>query len=364
MPDTNVPVAAAVIAPTDVKAVVEPAVPAPKPTIAKPEAILENIKARIAKANAPAPEPVKPAAEAAPAGAEPIKTEPGKEIIPDAKAALAELAKAQAKVKEWQERAKALEAGAADAEFGKAIKAGKTSMEKLQAIAKAEGKDPTDLLADLYAELQIKEAEQGGQKPAQAATGEIKTLVDKLEAMSKKLDALESGKTQDTEAAVKAKAEQQESATKAYLKAIAEKHKDKFEISSRPENIEEAIAKAMAKTPEVYARLGFESPDLTEEQAEQLAAEAIAEAEKEFEQLGKRFGKVTAPVKPRAYDIPLSKPPVRQAKKTEVKSVTGKNWEDYKAEMRSRYDASAAHHFDTGRTYQSAQDGRQAGITR
>lgn len=350
---------AAVTAPADVKAVIEPAVPTPKPTIAAPDKILANIKARIAEANKePAKvEPVQAGSTPAPDPAKPT------EILPDAKAALAELAKAQAKVKEWQDKAKALEAQSQDAEFGKTVKSAKTTKERIEAIAKAEGKDPVDLMADLVAEFYAEHGTPDPNKP-QAATGELKAVLDRLELVSKELAEIKAGKTQETEAQTKAKVEQQEAATKAYIKAVAEKYKGEFEISARPENIEEAIAKAIAKAPAVLERLGFDPAQLSEEQAEQLAKEAIAEAEKEFTELGKRFGKVVPEQRLRAYDIPLSKPKLEFGKREPLRSGSQAEWERYKEQMKAKYEASAAQHFGTGRTYQSADDSRQAGITR
>jgi hypothetical protein len=355
--------AAAVIQPGQAATpeVVPPAVSTPKPTIPSPDKILANIKAKIAEANKPP---------------EPAKTEPAKQpgdILPDAKQALAELAKAQAKAREWQERAKALEAASADAELGKTIKGAKTPKDQLEAIAKLAGKDPVEYMADLVTMMYAE-----GAAPAQAdkpqPTGDMKVIMDQLAAVSKELAEIKAGKTQETEASKAAAAAQQEAGTKAYLRAIAEKHKDKFEISSRPENVDEAVAKAQAAAPavlvEMATELGVEPADLakslTQEQADDLAARAMAKAEAEFEQLGKRFAKAGPPPRPpRAYELPLTKPAlVLQGKPEPLKKGTEAEWEQYKAKMRERYTANASQHFGTGKTYQSADDSRQAGITR
>jgi hypothetical protein len=197
------------------------------------------------------------------------------------------------------------------------------------------------------------------QKPAGAEpAGELKAVLERLDMVTKELAELKTGKTQETEASIKAKQAQEEQGIKSYLKAIAEKNKDKFEISARPENLDEAIAKALAKAPDAVAALGIDPATLDKlppDQAEALAAKALELAEQEFEQLGKRFGKATKPERVRAYDVPLSKPRIDFGKKPEKESFE---------QMKERYKAKYDNLFGTGATYQSTPDSRGAGIVK
>jgi hypothetical protein len=280
---------------------VAPAAVIPPKTIDNPDTILAKIKARVMEANKPV--------------AEPPKTDPAKDIQPDAKAALAELGRAQAKVRQLTEQVKASEAISGDAAFAKELRE-LFAKDPVEAVVKLSGKDKTEVLADLVTRY-YEQTGEGGDKPAGTEpkpVGIEKMLLDKLEAVTKKLEALETERTSASTATAEQKLEQEKFNVRAYLKTVADQHKDLFEISARAENIEEALDKAMSQgnLAKAQEQLGIPvGAKLTAEQAEAIAKEALSIAENEFQELGKRFSRAPEPVKRvSAYDRPLTRPGV------------------------------------------------------
>lgn len=337
MSDTS-PTATATITDTGAKPEIVPAVPTPKPTIASPDKIKANILAKIEAANKPAP--VIPVQDKT--GTEPAK---GGEIVPDGKAALAELAKAHERIRELTAKDKLADSATADAAFAKELKE-LAAKDKLGAVLKLFGGSAEDVLAELVEKHYEGQAgagtEQGKNTPA-AAPAEMKAILDKLEAVTKELAEIKGGTAAKTEAEQKAQLAAQEQGTKAYLRSIAEKHKDMFEISSRAENMDEAVGKAIAKTQdpawaaEKCKELGITDPaKLTPEQAEAFARAAISEAEKEFEQLGSRFAKVRKPDhdSDRVYQRPFSPPAIKFSPKPAKET-----FEEYKARLNKEWEA-------------------------
>lgn len=314
-----------------------------EPTIPSADKVLESIRAKVKAANPHLDDPnlphqlKKPIAQAAPVQAK-DGTEP--EIKANDKAVLSELAKAQANLREAHGKLKDLEARAGDSEYGTEIKklwAG-TDAEKLQVLAKLSGKDATEALADLV-EMFYNQDSTGTPKPASEPgaapepAGANKLLLDKLDAMAKKLEALEAKPAQVS-------AEQAKQGTRAFLKQVL--GKSGLEIGSRAENVEEAIDKALAKAPGVVQRLKLDPASLSPEQAEQVAQESLKEAEQEFEQLGKRFGKVQTPTRPSIYDKPIPRAAPRlEVQAGDTKPVPfGRGWSEYVERVRSAWETS------------------------
>jgi hypothetical protein len=304
-----------------------------EPTIPNADAALEAIKARVKAANPHLEDPnlphqlKKPIAQAAP-------VKPELDIKPDDKAVLSELAKAQANLREAHTKLKDLEAKTGDSEYGAKVKklwAG-TDAEKLSVLGELSGKDPTEALADLV-ELFYNQDGGTGKAGQPVPPDANKPLLDKLEAMAKTIEELKA-------APVKVSQEQAVQGTRAFLKSQVEKLK--LDITSRAENIEEAIDKALAKAPDMVKKLGFDPANLAPDQAEKLAAECIKAAEQDFEQLGKRFGKTQPAQKPSLYDKPIP----RAAPRLEVQAgdfkpmPTGKGWADYVERVRSAWEGS------------------------
>ena len=311
-----------------------------EPTIPSADKALEAIKARVRAANPHLDDPnlphqlKKPIAQQAPK-AEVVETD----IKPSDKAVLSELAKAQASYREAQAKLKEREAKVPDSEYGAKVKklwAG-TDQEKLQLLGELSGKDPTEALADL---VEIFYNQPGtapaGDKPtigAAPASPEAKQLMELVKDLSEQVKALK-------EAPAKVSQEQLVQGTRSFLKAQVTKLG--LEISSRAENIEETVDKALALAATVVQELKLDPAALTQEQAEQVAAESIKRAEAQFEQLGKRFSKVQAAPKPSLYDKPIPRAAPRiQVDPGESKPVPfGKGWNDYVERARNAWSAS------------------------
>lgn len=338
MSDIANPTATATITDTGAKPELVPAVPTPKPTVPSPDKVLEGIKAKIAAANKPGlPAPVDPAKPAT-EQAKPV------DIVPDTKQVMADLAKAHERVRELTEKAKLAETATADATFAKELKE-LAAKDKLGAVLKLFGGSAEDVLAELVEKHYEGQAGAGTEpgKSTPAAAPEMKAILDKLEAVTKELAEIKGGTAAKTEAEQKAQLAEQEEGTKAYLRSVAAKHKDMFEISSRAENMDEAVGKAIAKTQdpawaaEKCKELGITDPaKLTPEQAEAFARAAISEAEKEFEQLGSRFAKTRKPEQDsdRVYQRPFSPPAIKFSTKPAKES-----WDQYRARIAKEWEA-------------------------
>jgi hypothetical protein len=311
----------------------ETAVPVPPKTIPGPEAALAAIKARIAAANQPKPVEAKP---------EPAKDP---EIKPDLASLMAELVKVQNQARDYKDKVKEQEAFQAEANQHKELRE-LWSKDPRQAIAKLAGKDAEDAVADIvalfYADMPDTDQDQGQAKPNKTEA----LLLSKLEEVTKKLEAIEGARKQDTDQTSAASVKAQEDNTRAFLKAVAVKHKDQFEISNRDENVTEAVTKAMLVTTTVLDELnqaaekaGTEKIDpskVSAEQAETIAKLALAKVEAEYEQLGQRFGKTTPVAKPSVYDRPLTRPSI-----SVVKAPAKETFDQYKERVRKQFEQAS-----------------------
>jgi len=311
------------------------AVPVPPVTIKRAEDVLEAIKAKVKAANEPPPVSAAPA-QGGQAATEPAKDDKGEpQIQANQKELLAELAKYRQKASEVEAKLKEQESAVAEAGQFKELKE-LSAKDKLAAVTKLFGGDAEQVLADLVEMFYTKEGRSPpGSAPASSKTEQV--LLEKLEAVTKKLDALEAGTTEKAKATAEAQAKAEEEGVKAFLKGQLAKHKDTFEISARDENQDEAVAKAMAKTGDVAKRLGFDLNKLSPDKAEQIAKECIAEAEKEFEQLGNRFGKQRQQEPSRSdrvYSRPFSAPQIKFSAKPAKES-----FDEYRARIAKEWEA-------------------------
>jgi hypothetical protein len=320
-----------------------------EPTLPNADTALEAIKARVKAANphlevpnlpyslkkpvaVPVPEVVKP-------GDKPAELD----IKPNDKAVLSELAKAQANLREATSRMKELEAKAVDGEYGTKVKKlwGGSDQEKLQLLGELSGKDPTEALADLV-EIFYNTKPDGSTADPAAKPGDRPAndpILAKLDAMAKELAELKAAPAKQAQALSQ---EQLQQGTRAFLKSQVTKLG--LEISSRAENQDEAVDKALSFAPTVVQELQLDPASLTPEQAEQVAAESIKRAEAEFEKLGQRFGKVQAQPKPSIYDKPISRAAPRlDMKLGDTKPVPyGKGWTDYVEQVKSAWEHGKA----------------------
>ncbi len=293
---------------TEVPAVdISPAVPPAPVVMPGPDEMLAKIKAKLYTAVAPA-EPEKkdePATE----GDDKPKLNLDPKVMKTLGRLQEEVRTATAKVKE-------LEPLKADAEFGKSIRDlwGKTPEQKLEALAKLSGRDGTDELAALVQFFY--ERDQEGAAPnadgTPKATPETKALLDAIGELKKEVAELKTGNTSKEEERTKAAAEEDRKNAAAYVERFLTSNKAKFEISARKENIGEATDLIQAAAMTIVARDRIDIKTLTEQSANDLYLKAAAEVEKEYEDTGRRFAKVSArPVfDPDKYGRPLSRPTV------------------------------------------------------
>ena len=310
------------------------AVPVPPVTVKRAEDVLEAIKAKVKAANELPPVLQAQGGPAAEQVKEPVKDgEP--QIQANQKELLAELAKYRQKASEVEAKLKEQESAVAEAGQFKELKE-LSAKDKLAAVTKLFGGDAEQVLADLVEMFYTKEG-QPAPGAAQPSSKTEQVLLEKLEAVTKKLDALEAGTTEKAKASAEAQAKAEEEGVKAFLKGQLAKHKDTFEISARDENQDEAVAKAMAKAGDVAKRLGFDLNKLSPDQAEQIAKEAIAEAEKEFEQIGNRFAKQRQQEPSRSdrvYSRPFSAPQIKFSAKPAKES-----FDEYRARIAKEWEA-------------------------
>jgi hypothetical protein len=287
-----------------------PAVKAPPKTIPHPDVLFAEMQKRIKAAEKPP--------EAKPTDAKPGDDAPPPDLKMPPKA-LKEIGRLQGLVREAEAKAKDFDTLKPDAEAIREIRTmwKGDGQSKLAALGKILGTDPTDELASLVTLFYENEAEGEDKGAVPAASPEIKQLLSVISDLKKEVGELRT--SADTRRMDETKAAQAASdkASADFTRGLLAKNKARFEISNRAENVEEAIGLVQSAAVAIAKRDGIDlSKPIDQATSDRLLDEAMQETEREYEALGKRFGKAAEPAFKFTFD------PARHVRRMPAPSVT------------------------------------------